>query len=446
MMTDHQVRGAKRRSVSTTGRASVPGGRARNELRTGFLTRCALIYVHLWILEGAIRKWVPGADEVMYVARDGFLLLVIVYATLRYPARGHKRGDGVLVAAVALFCVWTLSAALLSGLPLAALIAGIRAYLAPFLLVYLVWRYRLSGFYMRAARVVLLYAPLQATLVVVQVLSPLSSPINAYAGGVEGTFVTTDGVARATGTFTFAAGLTTYATIALALSVGSILSRRPPVSPTWGYLSLISSVVVVAISGSRSLVLTAILVTAILIAAQAFHGSPLGWRRLFVSVALGWGAWLVLQQTLGPVLAAFGDRFEAAAQAEDPIQRQLSGVFGFMSEGIVRLGDGAGAHSQAGAQLGSSFGWSENEKTRWVEELGLLGFVLGLVSVVLASILLVWVVVARHVDVVARALAAAFLVQVAFGSVTATPTVQGAFAVLAAALVSWSSDKRRCPP
>ncbi len=36
-----------------------------------------ILYVHLWVLEGALRKWVPGLGDLMYVSRDLIMVLVL---------------------------------------------------------------------------------------------------------------------------------------------------------------------------------------------------------------------------------------------------------------------------------------------------------------------------------------------------------------------------------
>jgi len=406
-----------------------------------FFHRIVILYTHVWILEGAVRKWVPGTDTLMYFARDGLLLIAIAYVALRYPSRDGSRRSLLLGLAVVMLCVWSLLGALVESMPLMVVVVGIRTYIAPLLLAYVVWRNEIHTAWRGIVRTLLLYAPLEAGLVIAQVLSPLSSPVNAYAGGIEGTFTTSDGIARATGTFTFSQGLTLYATLALAVCLGCILSRLEIVNVSLAMVSLVSCILLVAISGSRGLVLHAALVVGTLLLAQLRFMRGRQFGLLAVAAGLGWATWLSIQNLLAEVLAAFEARFENAAASEDSYARILRSSFGFLTDPFPLLGPGAGAHSQAGAAAGSSLSWVESDSARWTSELGALGLALAALRVGLGAVLILWAVVnVRRSDALTVSFAAVVGFQLLIGNVTGTPTAQGAFGVALAALLSMLYD------
>lgn len=405
--------------------------------RGKFFGVVVVLYTHLWILEGAFRKWVPGTDEIMYFARDGLVVIAIVYAALRFPLREPKKAAALFWLPVLALCIWALSAAAFGDTTVAVVLVGIRAYVAPFLLLYIVWSNELSEVWVRILRIVLFYAPIEAGLVVVQVLSPLASPINAAAGGGEGTFTTSDGIARATGTFTFTQGLTAYATLAVGITVACMLSRIFVARMVLVVVALASCIVMIAVSGSRGLVLTAALVCVVVVV----HKLPAVRRgdmwRLAAIAAVALLSWLAVQTFLAQALEAFEARFENAAKSEDPVLRLADSGLGFIVEPFRFLGAGAGVHSQAGIAVGSNSSWLEDEPRRWTAELGILGYVLSLLSVVLGVALLVAALVGRRRwDSLVSGLAAVLGSQLLIGSITGTPSSQGAFAVAAAAMIS----------
>ena len=98
--------------------------------------RAALVYVNLWILEGAFRKWVPGSENAMYFLRD--ILLVLALAALAMSGRvGRSRSPRFVLffwSTAAMLSVFAVLQVLAELITLPVAIVGLRSYIAPLLL------------------------------------------------------------------------------------------------------------------------------------------------------------------------------------------------------------------------------------------------------------------------------------------------------------------------
>ena len=395
-----------------------------------------VVYVILWVLEGALRKWVPGTENIMYVARDGILLVCMFWLALRYPSRSKP-------AAAAFFWtgVWVLTIlALLQGLfveaPVSVLLAGLRNYLSPLLLPYMALRFGGSSLFDAIGRTDLCFAPLQLVLVIAQVLTPTSSFVNAIVGGAEATFTTSDGVVRASGTFSSSLGLSLFSTIVVALSLVWI-TRQAPRDKILGRTGLLSAVGIIALGGSRSAILAGGIVVAVALA-QLIVAREARRRASIVFGVLSGAAvsYLIVVWSLPQVVRAFEQRIENAGASENLADRIWGGTVGFFSTELSWLGAGAGGHSAFGINLGSGQTWIEDDSVRWVAELGLLGFLLALARLTAAGVLIVWLITHLNTAGVERATLIAVLAPILlYGSITSLPTSQGTFAIVASLLI-----------
>jgi len=172
----------------------------------------------LLVLEGALRKWVlPGAQDLIYFAKDGILLAAYAGFLNDRSARIRAREAapppvlvGLLVASafVGLLQVFN------PNLP--NMLVGLFGFKAYFLYVPLLWV--LPGAFERREdlwRFLYLYALLAiplGLLALAQFTSPASSAINSYARPGESTAFTfgTSTRVRVTATFSFITGYTSY--------------------------------------------------------------------------------------------------------------------------------------------------------------------------------------------------------------------------------------------
>lgn len=418
--------------------------RSRLHARTRFLTNAALLYVHLWIIEGAIRKWLPQLDSVMYVARDGVLVAALILALVMFgpPAGMRKITQIFWIAIVALVVIGMIqsSAGLMSP---SVLLVGVRSYIAPLILPFLIMRDEIAEFGERAIRTVLYYAPIQALLVLVQVSSPKSGVINVQTGGEEAYFTTADGIVRASGTFSAPAGLILFATLALACGLAAVTGGIK-VRPAFAWVGLLSSVLIVIIGGSRGAIFGALIVVSVWVLQSLLSGH---FRRILLVAgagALGLGVYLIASRAVPQVLDAFITRFETAAGQENSLVRLFGGAVGFLWQPSAFFGDGIGTHSTAGIALGSGYAWIEVDSNRWVAELGTFGLVLAGARLLLSIALLFGIAVKLPRASIAVLLISALLVQTGlFGSITTQPSSQGAFAILLAMLISLTMQQRK---
>lgn len=403
----------------------------------------ALTYLHLWILEGAFRKWIPQLDSVFYFARDGVLLLGIAAVFAIFGPPSHRRFLS--------FAVWGLVAAwvillaiqvIALDVPIVVGLVGVRNYVAPVLLPLLVARDGFGDLLSRFLRTIALYGPVQAAITLLQVSSPRTAWINVQTGGDEAFFTTAGGIVRASGTFSAPAGLILFATLCLIAGL-VITSGEGGVNPFLGWVAILSAIVLIAIGGSRGAVFAAAFVLVAWFLQTAVTMKP---RQVLimaavtaVGIAASWG----VISAVPTVFDAFVTRFVNASEDENTVERLGKAVFGFNEHPIPFIGHGSGMYSSIGIALGSGTTWIEVDSIRWVAELGIIGFALAWFRVVLAVGLAATVVLGARNFPLSSSLSSAALIQVLlFGSVTTQPSTQGYFGILLVLFLSSKAQER----
>ena len=408
-------------------------GRWRAPL-TRFATYSALLYVHLWVAEGALRKWVPGAGEVMYIARDVALIAAVILLAFS-PLRARRGGGYIWAFAVALGAI-AACGVIVNGSSVSVAVAGLRSYLGPFLLPYIAFSYGTPDLYRRLAKAVLVWVPVQLVLGIVQATSPPSAAINLELSGEETRFVH-DGIARITGTFTAPSGLTSYTVLAFALALAAVLGAFA-IKRSVSALALAAVMVITMLSGSRGTILGILVVLGSCFIYSARQNIAMVSRFVAAAGALLVAAYLVVSFAWPQVLAAFLDRFAVAGRVEDSQYRLLDQTFGFLSPGELRLvGSGVGSSSIVGISLGSGQTWVEIESKRWVVELGILGVALGVARLLVGiGLILVLVLNARRLSVAQATLLGVLIPAVLYGAIGQNPSYQAAFGVAFAILLA----------
>ena len=390
------------------------------------------VYVNLWILEGAIRKWVTGTESLFYVLRD---LLTIAVILLLLPAIRIRRSAVSILVLVVLVVGFGAAQLLLTDGKTSVAIVGLRSYIAPTLFVVLAVGFASRMTLNRALRIVLYYAPVQAVLCIIQVLSPMNSWFNRQVGVDEASFVNF-GVVRVSGSFSAPAGLTLFVVAALVIALISLNADEERGGRLWAQVAVASALIIAGVSGSRgTLLAVAIIGVAYVAFTRPRTGSPSLVRWIRVAAVTG-AAVAVLAVAFPAVVESFTRRFETAAYGEDSGTRIVEQTFGFLSVPLTFLGTGMGANSQAGIGAGSNQPWSEVEGDRWVLELGILGFIANLVRIGICLILVIAPIVDRRLRTPSIVLLSAGLVPVlAFGQITQTPSTQGFVSIFCAAWV-----------
>ncbi len=433
--------------TTRTARAMEAGG-AAVEMRPPaevMASRVFVFYIAMWIAEGAVRKWVPGTEQIFYVLRDGVLILAIAgIGSTGYRARSRTGAGTALLTLGFVLALIAGVQVILGLLPLQAALLGWRSYAAPLLFlaytILFVSRVDLG----KAVRWVLIATLVNVVVVLAQVFSPAGAYINKDVGADAAYFVNAGGIVRPSGTFSAPIGLTEFTAIAFALSLFALHYLRA-IKRLLVVSALISTVFIIAVSGSRGLVLNAVVVLGAYIAMQLLSGRSTAPRNIVLIGAVGIEALFAVGSIAPQVLDSFQTRFIDASRSEDTAGRIFSQAFDFLVQPLTWLGDGIGARSQAGILSGSTQTWIEVEKTRWVAELGLLGLILGWARTAIGPALMLWCLFARRPrDLGAPLLAAVIFPAIAWGSIGVIPSTQ-AFAGIAFSLLFLLMDKDRQP-
>ncbi|WP_062516258.1 hypothetical protein [Demequina gelatinilytica] len=397
-------------------------------------TRVLVAYVALWVLEGAVRKWGPGAlDTVFYIARDAMLIgAIIAFFISGAPRRRHPWWTVLWISTLVLV-VHGSFAMMRGSIDPVTLVFGWRAYLVAPLLVVFAATYAPASALASIADTFAVLALVSVPLVTLQVFSPASSWANQMTQGEEATFLNAGEVVRPAGTFSSPSGFGSFVPIALALSLAT-LTFRPRRTALHG-TAVAALAVMSAVSGSRSIVVADAIVIVAFLYIAAFR---LTTRSILTVVGLTIGAiigMIVVSRVFAAALDAFSTRVDQASNSEDSGGRVWNNVTGFLSEPIPLVGTGAGAHSTAGVQrLGSI--WVEIEKQKMTAELGLIGLGLALGCLAMALWAVVHILVRAHSAPPERLLILAIIAYLlAAGTITQQPTSQGAFAILVTLVV-----------
>lgn len=408
------------------------------------VSNAAVAYVVLWILEGAIRKWVPGFDQLFYVARDGFLILAMAYVNLAYPRR--LSANFIFWPLVLALFVLTTVQVIVGDVSMTVAGIGFRAYIAPALLLYVVWRYRPKSLAKRMSFAIMALAPMEAFLSIIQVGLPAASWINKQVGEEQTNFVNFGGIVRATGTFTAPSGLTAYIPLCLAVALAVFLRATGRLRVLSG-VAILSALTMAGIGGSRGAILAVGIVLAVFVLQQIALSDWQSVKQL-VSLSSVLVATLIgLQILLPEVITSLLTRFQTASASEDSTARLLEQTFGFLWMKFDFLGAGSGANSSAGVGLGSSRQWFETDTQKWVSELGIFGYVAALGRLALGAVLLATVVRGiRRMSTTTLLVLAVWIPAILYGGITQNPTFQGAASIMSVLVFLTWNDRSQASP
>jgi len=406
--------------------------RKQGALSQSLAVFATLSYVHLWIFEGALRKWVPPLATPMYIGRDVLALGLAILLVM--ASRSLSKAVIKLLILAFVVMVWGLLSSLANGASIALTFAGVRSYLAPLLLVLIVAGFVDQNVTQRVVVAIAAWAPVQGLVTIAQATSEPTSRINLSVGDDSAAFVQY-GIARASGTFTSPSGLTLYTVLAIGCALLLVLSpvRRLRMI---GVVSSASCLLVATLGGARGTVLGVALVIAFFVLALAARSTGRAFRIVAIgAILLALGAWIITAR-YGVVLDSFSRRFEDASRSEDSFARLVGQVTRFPDYFNSILGDGPGSHSQAGIALGSNGAWIEDDSSKWVAELGFLGLLLASLRVGLILVCLAYPFFAARVRPLPKVLVVAVLgITQLVGSITQTPSQQATFAVSVALIM-----------
>jgi len=226
--------------------------RARYTQPMPLLKKLFWAYFLLLIFEGTLRKWIfPQLSAPLLLVRDPVALMIVfeAYRENKWPEK-WSAVTGVLAAVLLGICVIQLIA---GNNPWFAALYGLRSYLLPFPVAFIMGE-NLDEQDLREFGYATLLILLPMTLLeIAQYLAPPGSFLNigAYEGAEQIRYIGQH--VRASGTFSFVSGPTSYCPLAAAFILYGFVSGK--VAPKWllwsAAFALLLSVPVV---GSRSLV------------------------------------------------------------------------------------------------------------------------------------------------------------------------------------------------
>lgn len=337
-----------------------------------------LVWAYFWLLifEGALRKWiVPQLSAPLLIIRDPIVLLIYAQASSCGLFPKNKWVMWTIVLGVL-----SLLASLTGEGTMKVTLYGLRCNFLHLPLIFVIPEIFDYEDAKKVGKMVLLVSLPMAALVYLQFRAPGDAWINAAAGGgavgdPSGQLETAMGKIRPPGVFSFVTGMVSFTTLATAFLAHDVADRK--VYPRWLIYSAMAALVVsVAVSGSRSAVVGAVIVGVVLLYI-AFRRGIVSMR--YVQYIAGMIViYMVLQHV--PVfkegIEVHKERFEAGGGIhEGLIDRFFNELITSFSACYVTpfLGMGLGLGTNAGAGLVSGsrqFLLSEGEWGRVIMESG----------------------------------------------------------------------------
>ncbi|MBC8117291.1 MAG: hypothetical protein H7062_23085 [Candidatus Saccharimonas sp.] len=329
------------------------------------------LYFFLLIFEGALRKWVmPGMSSPLLVIRDPVVLLIYLLAI---PGGMFPRNNFMTtmfgLAAMAMFFGF-----LADQFDPAVYLFGLRTNFLHLPLIFVMARVMTYAHVVRLGWWILLLSIPMTYLVVLQFQAGAGDVLNIGAGGTGMQMETSGGKLRASGTFSFVAGVVCFYAIVAGFLLNSLM--RPGTYPRWLQLiALVSLVAAVATSGSRAALAGVIMVAATIVLVVMANPALLG--RVALTVALiSVVTFVVLQFAFveeGAEILSL--RFGEAGGAGGIWPRLIDTFAGpFRGLGAAPLfGRGLGMGTNAAAAMVTSGGqafFGEGEWSRLIEESG----------------------------------------------------------------------------
>ena len=362
-----------------------------------FIRRGLGFFLLLLIYDGALRKWVlPGAEQVLFIAKDALLLALLAYALINRPRQiNASMQEGVRVLFL-LYAAWVLLETGNLNLPSVLVgIWGLKAHLlyASLILLLPLAFGNLENLFRWLVKAYPWVVVPVCAVAFAQLASPADSAINqALKGGTEGAaYFGEEGLVRVTGTFSYISGMGAFVQATVLLGMGLFLAGA---RSRLFLVGLGFALAALPATGSRAVIVT-VAISAVIMLCSALPARLIGLRSavriILVMAVLG----AISLQTQDAAWVALQERAESARYDENRFLTAFTNAFDYFDVAGL-FGFGAGA-----ANLGSPalvpdmarFSWLpvgglfEEESGRLVLELGMIGW---LFSMALRTALLLW--------------------------------------------------------
>lgn len=353
-------------------------GAAKQASDMPLLTKLYWAYFLLLIFEGALRKWiVPALSTPLLLVRDPIAIAIIweAYKTKKWPQQW--------TSTIAILCGVTVGLALIQLLAGENLwfiaVFGVRSYLLPFPVAFIMGATLTPKELRDFGRWTLLLLLPLTLLQIAQYYAPSSSFLNAGANLGSDQLAYANGHVRASGTFSYVTGPTSYIPLAAAfIFYGMVNSKFVRKWLLWS--AGCALIVAIPVTGSRSLLYMVVLII-LSVGIAAFFGvsqfaSSIKAIVIFAVVALAASQLPVFHDAT----ATFTERLTSASTAEGGTEtsvsdRVVSPITGTVSEGLSTdnwFGHGIGIGSNVAASIlhADAFAAGEGEAQRLVYEFG----------------------------------------------------------------------------
>lgn len=350
------------------------------------------LFLMLLIYDGALRKWVlPGAEQLIFIAKDALVFGLLVYAMLNRPRQINSSMHPVTRALFVLYAAWVLLESVNLNLPSILVgIWGLKAHLlyASLILLLPLAYSNLDDLYRWLVKVYPWIVIPVCALAFVQLTAPADSFINhQVTGGMDMISYFGDArLVRVTGTFSYITGMAEFLKVTSVLGVGIFLSG---VRSRLFLIGLAFALAALPATGSRSVIaITASSALIMLFAALASRliSSRMLLRIVVVVIVLG----AVSLQTQDETWSALQQRTTSVAEHEDDSYRVFTAFTNafryFDVSGFVGFGSGSANFGSVALAKGvAPFSWLpvggnfEEESGRIVLELGMFGWMISLV-------------------------------------------------------------------
>lgn len=381
---------------SYNNRSKISPNYATNSLNKDSIIVKKGIWLYFWLLlfEGALRKWVfPGLATPLLVIRDPIAIYIIFKALKSnlLPSNGYL----VTLWTVSIICIPF--AVFLGHGNVFVAIYGARIFLFHFPLIFIIGNvFQIEDVILFGKRILALIIP-TTILIAAQFYSPQSAFVNRGVGGDEkgAGFGGALGFSRPPGFFSFTSGNVLYYCIAICFILYFWLSEQVKINRILLICYTIAFVIAFPMCISRSLFFQTILSSLFGLIAIS-RNSKIFVRLLltFIIVAI---LILILQNTtfFQTSFGAFSSRFESANQTEGGVKgvlldRFLGGLISalfFSDHPIPYFGYGIGLGTNVGAMLTTGAAGFIIAEEEWGRLVGEMGFVLGIVIILIRVIL-----------------------------------------------------------
>lgn len=354
------------------------------ESDTGIIWLKRFIWTYFWLLlfEGALRKWVlPGLANPLLVIRDPVVIAIYLIAITKriFP------GNGFVVLTIVLGIASGLASVLAQAQGgrgnLFITLYGLRTNFLHLPLIFLLPKVFNSADIRKLGKWLLIVAFPTALLVAIQFRSAPDAGVNVGAGGsVGGQIEVGFGKIRPAGTFSYNTGLLAYVVLTSAYILSTQL-RKGSSESKLALAALPAIAIIIAISGSRSTLLSVVVILAgvvlICIKQPVFFGKA---AKGFVAIAIAYFG-LTFWTEFRNGLLVHETRFVAGGGLEHGIVLRFLGDLiapfrALADTPLLGAGLGLGTNAASGLLTGErAFLLAEGDWERVVRESGpILGF------------------------------------------------------------------------